>query len=57
MGKERKELIKRNQEFVSLPMPDFEKMTNEQLLKRAYMLEKMFEEAFKDEDTDDDDDI
>ena len=38
-------------------MPDFEKMTNEQLLKRAYMLEKMFEEAFKDEDTDDDDDI
>ena len=57
MGKERKELIKRNQEFVSLPMPDFEKMTNEQLLKRAYMLEKTFEEAFKDEDTDDDDDI
>lgn len=37
--KEREELIKRDQRFISFPSPDYSKMTNEQLRQRVQMLE------------------
>lgn len=47
LSKERELLIKRNQRIVSIPMPDLNNMTNEELKKRADMLEWMFADAFK----------
>nr|WP_289038252.1 hypothetical protein [uncultured Allobacillus sp.] len=55
MPNKRDELIKRNQEFVQIPMPDFSKMTDDELQKRANMMERAFRDAFNEPDDEDDD--
>lgn len=50
MTNKREELIRRNENFVQIPMPNLGKMTDEELKKRANTLESIFEIAF-DEDT------
>lgn len=42
----REELIKRNKKIISLPNPNFENMSDEQLEKRATILEQTFNELF-----------
>jgi hypothetical protein len=46
----REELLERNQNIVQIPMPVLSKMTNEQLRKRADILEQTFSEAFGEDD-------
>ena len=50
MSDKRKELLERNRNFVTLKGPRLEDMTDEQLERRAYMLEKTFDELFAEED-------
>jgi hypothetical protein len=53
----REDLMKRNQNFVQIPMPDLSIMTNEQLKIRADMLEKTFADAFGDDDDEEGNDL
>ncbi|SES02884.1 hypothetical protein [Salipaludibacillus aurantiacus] len=47
---ERERLIRKNENFVQLPPPDFSKMSNEQLENRLKMMETMFDRAFEDKE-------
>ena len=53
MDDKRAELIKRNNNFIQIPMPNLSEMTDEELERRATMHERLFELAFDDEDLDD----
>lgn len=53
MPDKREELIKRNKNFIQLPMPNLSLMTDEELENRASMWEKLFEMKV-DEDEDED---
>lgn len=55
MGGERAALIRRNKNFIQIPMPNLSKMTNEELEKRADLWEKSFEMAFDEENGEDED--
>jgi|GEM_PF-7007997 len=57
MTYKRKRLLERNREIISFPMPDLESMTDQQLEKRATMMEEAFRDAFAEDEEDDDCDI
>lgn len=42
----REELLNQNKKLIQIPMPNLEAMTNEELEKRADILEMAFEMAF-----------
>lgn len=49
MNDKRAELIKRNKNFIQIPMPNLSEMTNEALEKRVNMFERLFEMEFDDD--------
>lgn len=50
MVDKREELLRRNKNFVQIPMPNLYKMTTEELEQRADSLEQLFELAFDEQD-------
>lgn len=48
MSGSRDKLIKRNENFIQLPMPNLSKMTDDELEKRANHLDYLFQIAFED---------
>ncbi|GEM00886.1 hypothetical protein SAMN05421839_1026 [Halolactibacillus halophilus] len=52
---ERKALIKKDQEFSTLPRPNYEKMTNDQIRKRTEIMEQTFKVLFSETDDEEDD--
>lgn len=52
---ERDRLLKLNRDFISLPMTDLNKLSNEELQKRADMFKNTFEAAFSESDDKDED--
>lgn len=55
MTSTREELIRRNKNFIQIPMPALSEMTNEELERRAFFLEKSFEIEFSENDCEDED--
>ncbi|WP_062323905.1 hypothetical protein [Halolactibacillus sp. JCM 19043] len=53
---ERKALIKKDQEFSTLPRPNYEKMTNDQIRKRTEIIEQTFKVLFSETDDNDEED-
>lgn len=46
------ELMKKNQKFIQIPMPDLSNITIEDLEKRYELLSKAYDDAFEKDDAD-----
>ncbi len=51
MDDERKRLIEEDRKIITLPPPDYSKMTNEQIRKRTQILEDTFNDLYLEDST------